>query len=128
MRRMVCNRNVLGLGLGGAHFAREHDIAEQYLAIVAIGEAGQHIGLDHRKGQDIGRLVFAAIGGVQRLHLAIVGQLYRYFDRCGFVDEIAMGRLERGFGNGLERQHVPIRPILPCLAALYGDCDHPAPS
>ena len=58
-----------------ARLARQHDIPEQHLAIIAVGERVEQVALHHRKGQDIGRLVLLAIGRVQALDLGVVGFL-----------------------------------------------------
>ena len=44
VRRMILQRNPLFFGLARAGFARQHDVAEQDFAVVAVREADEKIG------------------------------------------------------------------------------------
>ena len=44
------------------------------------GQAVEQFRLEHREGEDVGRLVLAAPGGVERADLGVVGELDRDFD------------------------------------------------
>src|SRR3546814_15891436 len=62
VRRMSFQRDARFRRFAGAGFARQHDIAEQYLSPfhssgVAVGEAREQVGLHLRKGEDVGGLV-----------------------------------------------------------------------
>ena len=54
---------------------------EMDIAVVGVGERFEQIGLDLGKGQNVGRLILAAISLVERLHFLVVGKLDANFHR-----------------------------------------------
>src|SRR3546814_7908491 len=71
VRCMIRQRNALLRRLARAGFARQHDIAEQYLSPpgffgVAVGQAGEQVGLHLREREDVGGPVLAAKVAVER--------------------------------------------------------------
>src|SRR3546814_11244086 len=55
VRRVIGERNALLFRLARTGFAREDDVAEQDLAIIAVRQTFEKIVLHLRKGKDVGR-------------------------------------------------------------------------
>ena len=62
---MIAKGDILGRRFRPTGLIGQDDIPEQSLSVVGIGKRFQQIRLDLGKGQDICRLVLAAIGLVQ---------------------------------------------------------------
>ena len=128
MRCMIGEAYALFIGLRRAHAVREHDVAEQHLAVVAVlGHCIEQVGLDHRKGEDVGRPVLAAILRVELSDFFVRGQADRDLDRGRRRGEVAMRcrRDRRTRRTGGERLPVAVRPFLPTRQL---DVDHASPS
>src|SRR5436189_6301655 len=67
MRGMGLDRHVLLRGLAGADAVSKRDVAEQ------LG-AGQAAFISHWEGKDVGRLILAAPGGIERPYLLVGGE------------------------------------------------------
>src|SRR3546814_17970984 len=59
VRRVIGERNALLFRLARTGFAREDDVAEQDLAIIAVRQTFEKLVMHLRKGKDVGRLVLA---------------------------------------------------------------------
>src|SRR3546814_19616465 len=77
VRRVIGERNALLFRLARTGFAREDDVAEQDLAIIAVRQTFEKIVLHLRKGKDVGRLVLAPEVAVERMELGVVGEADR---------------------------------------------------
>src|SRR3546814_12350151 len=80
VRRVIGERNALLFRLARTGFAREDDVAEQDLAIIAVRQTFEQIVLHLRKGKDVGRLVLAPEVAVERMDLGVVGEADRDAD------------------------------------------------
>src|SRR3546814_18786484 len=68
MGRMGFGGNTLLCRFRRADAMSKHDVAEQHIAAIGCGDGIEKLRLHHREGEDVGRLVLAPIGGIQRLH------------------------------------------------------------
>ena len=124
MRRMRFDRNVFLRRFAGADAVREDDVTKQDLAAVGPGDGIEKLSLDHRERKDVGRLVVAAIAGVQRLDLLIIGEADRDFhDKLRFVKPAVAAACNGGMDSALGKRR-PVDPIVPLLAGIGFDEDH----
>ncbi len=110
MRGMVAHRDAALGRLARADAVCEHDVAQNDLAIPRIdGDGVEQIGLDHRKGQHVGRLVLVPILPVERLDLFVGGQPHRQLDhRRVAPGPSGKGRARDRRNRGGVGQHLPV--------------------